>query len=562
MKHINKLIAVMLIVFVLTISLGSLAFADGELKINIGLVCSSNAQAYAVGDVAYVNVMLNYEDSFNEADGIVAMRYNLNFDSEYLELLDPKTLFPIEIGAEGDVTAYNEDGAAVSGKPCVFGNIGLESAFSVRVGAEEDSLVLFYGSDDPEGDIRESGALAQFAFRVRPELEVDNAIYSAFEITNPEIIVNNKAASIDISGAKLSFRITPPFALPTIGSRKQNSNLTITGRSTIDSNAGIPLVAAIIKGNDVIEEKEAELKGKSYAVEFSLDEEKYAPGTYKIRLQYDLTSATAFFQLLEKNSPIVIPDPPATEDPDDPSVSDNPNGSDNPSTPDNNPSGETGTGETGTGETGTSGSGTGGRGGSNNTGGKDDITATDDPASQTVKYPIDIDEHWAAENIKYIYNYKLMNGYEDGTFMPDSSITRAEFSAVMARFLGLEENSAAADGFTDTVGHWAIGYIGALAENKIVSGVSETEFAPDDKITREQIAVILSRAFSLAPAAESGVFADDSLISDWAYSGVYSVLAAGYMKGDELGNFAPLADASRAEVATVIYRLHSERAAQ
>ena len=55
------------------------------------------------------------------------------------------------------------------------------------------------------------------------------------------------------------------------------------------------------------------------------------------------------------------------------------------------------------------------------------------------------------------------------------------------------------------------------------------------------------------------VFMDDDSISDWAYADVYKVLESGYMKGDDLGNFNPLANATRAEVATVIYRLHSAK---
>ena len=151
-----------------------------------------------------------------------------------------------------------------------------------------------------------------------------------------------------------------------------------------------------------------------------------------------------------------------------------------------------------------------------------------------------------------------MNGYSDGTFKPDASITRAEFSAVMARFLKLDDKASAAEKFGDVKGHWAIGYIGALADKGIVGGVIENSFAPDDNITREQMAAILSRAFDLKETSPE-VFADNGEISDWARDYVYACRKAGYMNGDAVNNFSPLDNASRAEVATVIYRLHSAK---
>ena len=135
------------------------------------------------------------------------------------------------------------------------------------------------------------------------------------------------------------------------------------------------------------------------------------------------------------------------------------------------------------------------------------------------------------------------------------SITRAEFCTVMYRYLGLSGGGDKV--FDDTENHWAKDYVSALAANGIVGGVSDALFDPDAQITREQIAVILDRAFALSDQETEARFNDDAAISAWAYDNVYHVLAAGYMKGDENNNFSPGNPATRAEVATIIYRLHS-----
>ena len=308
---------------------------------------------------------------------------------------------------------------------------------------------------------------------------------------------------------------------------------------------------------DVVASAEAEIANGKYKAEFEIGQD-YAPGKYKARLSSGNTSATVEFTVNAKPEPPVVVEPDTGDDnTGDDSTSDDNTGDDNTdddNTGDNNNGNNTNSGKpTLPGNTPT-------------VPDKDDeVQDTEDkddpevvlPADKPA-YPTDIAGHWAEANVKYVYDNGLMTGYEDGTFGAENNITRAEFATVMARLLGLEQNADAA-AFEDCTGHWAKGYIGALANAGIVGGVSDTEFAPDANITREQMAVILSRAFSLEEPFDSmAVFMDDEQISDWAYSDVYKVLNAGYMKGDDSGSFAPLANATRAEVATVIYRLHSQ----
>lgn len=551
MKYIKKIVAASLIMLTLVGVIP--VFAAGGLPIKIGLAVID--RSVSVGSKFRVNVMLDFDNSFDKADGITVMRYGLKFDTSLLELLDPYTMEPVGIG---------DDGEPIDGGYYKFGNIGMPESFSVTMNEDKDTLILLYGGRNAEGDIYSPGDFAQFAFQAKSDIAITDSLSTAVEIVNPEVSVNNKDAVLDISGEKLYLSLIPPFSLPSVGSYKQNTTLKIEGKAAITSNSAKPLNAIISKGESIIAEKSAAITAARYSAEFELNEELYVPGTYKVALTDGSSSVSTLFEVLTKDAPPVIspePEQPGSAgEPPNPSESDDKKEEDV-KNPDNNRPPDSNSNSSGTSSgsgTGTAGWQAGSKGESPNS--SNVVSEKDSEIGKAeVNYPNDIERHWAAANIRYIYDYKLMNGYEDGSFAPDSSITRAEFAAVMARFLELEGNTDAASSFTDVSGHWAKAYISALAERKIVGGVSDTEFEPDAEITREQIAVILSRAFSLENTKQNGAFADDEIISDWAYDGVYSVLAAGYMKGDENGNFSPLSNATRAEVATVIYRLHMER---
>lgn len=113
-----------------------------------------------------------------------------------------------------------------------------------------------------------------------------------------------------------------------------------------------------------------------------------------------------------------------------------------------------------------------------------------------------------------------ITGYNDGTFRPLNNISRSELSAVLVRVLKLEEDPDSAKHFVDVDGKWNQGYIGALYKAGIFKGKSQTTFAPDDNVTRQELAVILIRIFGLEEIAlelklESDMV-DFNEIPDWA----------------------------------------------
>ncbi len=191
------------------------------------------------------------------------------------------------------------------------------------------------------------------------------------------------------------------------------------------------------------------------------------------------------------------------------------------------------------------------------------VTNTPTPAPLTTptatpdsgELPSDISGSWSEEYVKDVIEKGIMTGYGDNTFRPDGELTRAEFATAMARYLKLDI-SAGGKAFSDTQDHWSEDYVGALAEKGIITGNDADSFGPDEAVTREQIAVILVRAFAPDVVVDDFVFADDGAISDWAKEAVYIARAMGWMTGDEAG-FRPGDTATGGEIAAVLSRLSS-----
>jgi hypothetical protein len=164
----------------------------------------------------------------------------------------------------------------------------------------------------------------------------------------------------------------------------------------------------------------------------------------------------------------------------------------------------------------------------------------------------DIAGHWAEANIQALVDMKAITGYPDGTFKPDNTITRAEFATVLVKAYDLELQSGKV--FNDTQNHWAKEYIATAAANGIIQGYSDTEFGPDDKITREQMAVMIIRAEGADTAAGELSFTDSASISSWAVDAVITAAELGIITGYPDNSFKPQGNATRAEAATIIIR--------
>jgi trimeric autotransporter adhesin len=124
----------------------------------------------------------------------------------------------------------------------------------------------------------------------------------------------------------------------------------------------------------------------------------------------------------------------------------------------------------------------------------------------------------------------IFDGYADGSSGLDKEMSRAEFSAVIVRLLGLEKVSSSSS-YKDVANHWGHtdGYIEAVTKAKIMDGVADGTFDPDGKVTKEQLATILVRALNLQVEANAAV---EGKVSDWAKGYVAAAVKAGLIAAD------------------------------
>jgi hypothetical protein len=167
--------------------------------------------------------------------------------------------------------------------------------------------------------------------------------------------------------------------------------------------------------------------------------------------------------------------------------------------------------------------------------------------------------YWGYDAISSLSSKGIVSGYPDGTFLPDASITRAEFATMLAKALRLNTNGTTGT-FTDvTAGAWYYGSVNATASAGLVSGPGDNLFAPTAPVYREQMAVMVAKALgNKAPATngtELNAFSDKSAVSSWAVSGMDEAVEAGIVSGMTADTLVPLANATRVQAAAMIYQL-------
>lgn len=172
----------------------------------------------------------------------------------------------------------------------------------------------------------------------------------------------------------------------------------------------------------------------------------------------------------------------------------------------------------------------------------------------------DLQGHWAKSDIELLATKRIISGTALNSFSPDKAITRAEFTAILVRSLGLGSRASAA-AFGDVAkGDWFADAIATAVEAGIISGYTDGSFRPHEQITREQMAVMLAKALSYVnksiQANENvlGNYMDNGSISDWAKHSIAELLTAQIMKGKSETTIDPVASASRAEAAVMIKR--------
>ncbi len=168
-------------------------------------------------------------------------------------------------------------------------------------------------------------------------------------------------------------------------------------------------------------------------------------------------------------------------------------------------------------------------------------------------------DDWFYANVQYVVENKLMNGVAVDKFAPNDTLTRAMLVTVLYRNAGeptVNKSIPFAD--VDMSAYYANAVVWAK-QNGIVNGVSETDFAPDSNITREQIAAIMFRyaqykGMDAVILEENLHFTDANEISEYAVSAVNWAVGAGLMNGKSATTINPKDNATRAEIAAILQR--------
>nr|WP_256224178.1 S-layer homology domain-containing protein [Paenibacillus sp. 1_12] len=168
--------------------------------------------------------------------------------------------------------------------------------------------------------------------------------------------------------------------------------------------------------------------------------------------------------------------------------------------------------------------------------------------------------HWAKDDVELLASKLLVKGRTETTFDPQSSISRAEFAAMLVRGLGLGEDKT--NNFKDvSANDWYMGIVGVAAKAGLIEGDESGKFNPNASITREEMAVMINRAMAFVGKKTSGdvnqlnAFKDANSISTWAKDAVAKGVMAGLLNGKSANAFEPSATANRAEAAVLLKRL-------
>ena len=189
------------------------------------------------------------------------------------------------------------------------------------------------------------------------------------------------------------------------------------------------------------------------------------------------------------------------------------------------------------------------------------VTATFVETEEPVDEPfVDVAEgDWFYDAVVYAYQNELMDGVGGNRFAPNSETTRAQLVTILYRLEGQPAVSGDLP-FTDVeTGTWYTNAVLWAAQNNIVNGVNDTEFAPGDEITRQQLVTILYRyaeakGYDVSASADLSGYPDAGQVQDYAQPAMAWAVAENIIQGMEDGTLKPAGNASRAQIATILMR--------
>ena len=165
---------------------------------------------------------------------------------------------------------------------------------------------------------------------------------------------------------------------------------------------------------------------------------------------------------------------------------------------------------------------------------------------------------WFYDGVQYVYAHGMMNGTGNGRFSPKSTTTRGMIVTILHRLEGTP--AAAGTSFSDvSAGKWYADAVGWASSAGIVNGYGNGKFGPEDTITREQMAAILYRyadykGYDVSAAADLSRFTDSAQISSYARASMGWANASELINGTSGTALSPKGSATRAQAAVILMR--------
>ena len=171
---------------------------------------------------------------------------------------------------------------------------------------------------------------------------------------------------------------------------------------------------------------------------------------------------------------------------------------------------------------------------------------------------------WAVTAINNLYVNNIIEGKTETEFYPNDNITRAEFATILVKAFKIPVTNVTKATFYDvSLGHWASKYVETAAAMGIVEGYDDGSFEPNTNVTRQDMAIMVKRAadatgYSFTEKVEAVSFTDEAMIAAYAKAAVAELQKAGIVKGVEGGAYAPLATSTRAQACQIIYNVFNK----
>lgn len=164
--------------------------------------------------------------------------------------------------------------------------------------------------------------------------------------------------------------------------------------------------------------------------------------------------------------------------------------------------------------------------------------------------------------IQTLANQMIISGYPDGSFMPEKTVTRAEFAALLNRALGILPQTQTSKSFDDVeAGAWYAPYVYAAANAHLINGYPDNSFRPDQQITHQEMIVMLVNALEYSgvtvdkDAASPSKLTNPSDLEDWAISYYNNAMMKGLLPSGGPFQFQTAKETQRQESALLLYQL-------